>query len=178
MTMHHACYTGPCEHQMNDGSVRHFKPSGPLHVVHVRGTTRRSAREASASKRLGFNSKLEPWSAEGLAGRLFVGLKVGNTLKWTLEDVMKATYEYLTQKASLSGNSTFLAQKGWYNGTPEDSVQIVIFDESEKPLLDVWTKMILTLGAFLRERFEQESVVVEIQKGGVTQSLQGVKKDG
>ena len=33
----------------------------------------------------------------------------------------------------------------------------------------------LNLGAFLRDRFEQESVIVEIQKGGVAKSVQAVK---
>jgi hypothetical protein len=77
----------------------------------------------------------------------------------------------------MSGNSTFIAQHGWYNGVMEDSVQIVVFDDKG---LDagLWTTKMVTLGAFLRERFEQESVIVEIQKGGVAQSLQAVKEKG
>ena len=170
--MHHVIYTGESEHHLKDGRVGRFKPTGPLHVVHVR-SDRGRAREDN--KELPYNSTLESWGVEGLAARLFVGLKVGDTLKWTTEDVMKATHGYLTEHAGLSGNSTFIAQKGWYNGISEDSVQVVVFDE-DGVTIDRWTDTVLALGAFLREHFEQESVIVEIQRGGVAQSLQAVKE--
>ena len=175
--MHHTCYTGECEHHLKDGRVGRFKPDGPLHIVHVRAERKhgRGAHEASPEDELPFNSEREPWDTTGLSARLFVGLKVGKTLKWSIDDVMKATYGYLKVPDNLPGNSTFIAQKGWYRGVMEDSVQIVLFDENGLSF-DMWTTKMLTLGAFLRQRFEQESVIVEIQKGGALQSLQAVKE--
>lgn len=175
--MHHTCYTGEAEHHLSDGRVGRFTPSGPLHVVHVRGKSRRGrAGETVPENVLPFDSERDPWAADGLAARLIVGLKVGNESKWTIDDVMRTTYEFLTD-AKLPGNSSFLAQKGIYGGIFEDSVQVLVFDEAFPPTpIDAWTKVILALGAFLRQRLEQESVIVEIQRGGVAQSLQAVKK--
>lgn len=175
--MHHVIYTGEVEHHLKDGRVGRFKPDGPMHVVHVRAERERArnAREAAPEDELPFNSEREPWGTTGFSARLFVGLKVGNTLKWSIDDVMKATYGYLKVPANLPGNSTFIAQKGYYNGVQEDSVQIVLFDENSLSL-DMWTTKMLTLGAFLRQRFEQVSVIVEIQQGGELRSLQAVKE--
>ena len=85
--MHHAIYAGECEHHLKDGRVGRFKPDGPLHVVHMRG--RRGGASEAGKDDLPYDSERDEWSAEGLAGRLFVGLKVGDTLKWTIDDVMK-----------------------------------------------------------------------------------------
>jgi hypothetical protein len=94
--MRHAIYAGECEHHLKDGRVGRFKPNGPLHVVHVRAErTRGRAAEGTPENELPFDSELEPWGTGGFAARLFVGLKVGNTLKWSIDDVMKATYGYL-----------------------------------------------------------------------------------
>ena len=168
----HPFYAGEVQHHLSDGRTRRFKPVGPMHPHKVGGKRRRGAREDS----------IEDWGAAGRAARLFVGLNVGETPTYTIEQVVQATKE-LRRAEGAPPDATFIAQKGLYTEPPEkgahlieeNSVQIIIFD-TEGSELDVFGAKIVELARGLREKFDQDSVIVELQKAGISQKVMAVKR--
>jgi hypothetical protein len=168
------CYTHESEHHLSDGSVRRFTPRGPTHVIdgHRSKPARKGSREDS----------VEDWGPGGLAARIFVGLNVGEKPTYTINDVVKATKEIRLQQGALP-DATFIAQKGLYTEPAargghlitENSVQIIIFD-TEGLSLDAFGEKVVQLARGLRERFDQDSVIVELQEGGVSKKVLSVKR--
>jgi len=162
-----------------DGSAVVFRPEGPLYIVdndgglHPTGETSRSASagEARASKR-----NIERLPSGGLSARLFVGLNVGTKPTYTIEDVVKDTIKIRKKQKALP-DASFLAQRGVYTQgktlVEENSVQIIIIDTTGTPRPEFERKL-KTLGVQLRKHFHQDSVILEIQKGGVTQATYSI----
>jgi hypothetical protein len=169
MNMILACYAGEAIHPLKDGRVRRFRPKGEMLVCTPDGQV------FGAKDRK--KNPVTRYSEGGLSARLFVGLNVGESPKYTLRQVVDATIEIRKKQHQLP-DATFLAQKGVYTehgGTlvEEDSVQIIIIDIASTPEAE-FTRFMTELGEELRTRFEQESVIVEIQRKGVVQSVFGV----
>jgi hypothetical protein len=156
-------HLGEVTHRLRSGKTRRFRPTGEVYVA-------RSGKIASAEERR--DNPIEKQTGSGLAARLFVGLNVGTTATFTLEDVVDAVWTFQR------GGASFLIQKGIYQDAgggrvAEDSVQIVILDfdqRTEEKFLEDMTK----LAEHLRETFRQEVVVLEMQKKGVVTDVYSV----
>jgi hypothetical protein len=171
--MMHTCYAHEVDHHLSDDSWRRFRPRGPMHVID--GSARSKSRRAA-------EDHVENWGV-GLAARVFVGLNVGDKPRYTIQDVVQATKEIRRQQGLLP-DATFIAQKGLYTEpkekggslVEENSVQIIIFD-TEGSTMDAFSDKIVKLARGLRERFDQDSVIVELQEAGVSQNVLAVKRD-
>jgi hypothetical protein len=150
----------------SDGSQGGFRPRGQL-ILYGEDLTSNPA-ELLATK---------TWSA-----RLFVGLSVGKKATWKLEDVVTAVRAYQKSKRRPQ-DSSFLLQRGVYTHrqkkrrhvVEEDSVQIIMLRTSDRPSPQKWQEGILHLAEYLAETFQQESVIVEFQEGGVSQGTYEVR---
>jgi hypothetical protein len=168
------CYAHEVEHTFENRTVRRrFSPRGPLHVIDgSRSRSKRGAKEDS----------IEDWGPGGLAARIFVGLNVGETPTYTIEDVVKATKQIRREQGVLP-DATFIAQKGLYTEPEargghlidENSVQIIIFD-TDGSTLEAFGDKIVQLARGLRAKFDQDSVIVELQNAGVSQKVMAVKR--
>lgn len=120
------------------------------------------------------------WSEEEpmLAARIFVGLKVGDVDKWTVDDVVKTVKRVRTAQVG-APDASFVSQKGLYTHeksgevVEEDSVQVVILNTAGTPHKE-FVEQIVSLAEMLALELDQESVIVEIQKGGVHVRTLGV----
>ena len=80
-------------------------------------------------------------------------------------------------------DATFIAQKGLYTEPQErggrlideNSVQIIIFD-TDGSTLEAFGDKIVQLARGLRAKFDQDSVIVELQNAGVSQKVLSVKR--
>src|ERR1019366_1106407 len=95
------------EHHLSGGTVRRFRPRGPSHLI-------RGSEAAPSKRRRGAREdSVEDWGPGGLAARVFVGLNVGETPTYTVEDVVKAT-KAIRREQGVLPDATFIAQKGLY----------------------------------------------------------------
>jgi hypothetical protein len=152
---------GPVVHQHKDGRRGQWKPTGPIVVVMVDAPAR-SSKRAREDKRDDFGTNI--------SARLFVGLNVGQTPTYKVEDVVRATRDYRKSHHE-TVDSSFIAQSGLYTDqksgeiVDENSVQVVIFDVSDTPEA-VFEHQAEELAQFLRKKFEQQTVLVELQNHG------------
>jgi hypothetical protein len=140
------------------GKGWHFRPA-PGAVVERVGT-----RDAS-------EEDVEVMSGSGLAARLFVGLNVGAEQKWTEQNVIDVIARVRREQGA-SPNATILFQRGIYedrnrNIVSEPSLQIIIFAMAEKG--PEFTGDMIKLAETLVKELEQEAVILEIQKRGVSE---------
>lgn len=114
------------------------------------------------------------------AARIFVGFNVGDEKVWSLEDVVEIVREIRTEQVGNPG-STFLLQKGIYAhqaGGPvveEDGAQVIILnlpDYDTEPAQ--FRKQIVKLAEDMARQLRQEEVIVEFQKGGLSERTMGV----
>ena len=180
-----ACYTGPVVHNLKNGRVRRFTPKGELLVCMTDGTVQGPADRAKASAA---GEDVQSYGQGGYSARVLIGLNVGDTPKYTIQQIVNATKEIRQKQYTVKHgkkeherpDSSFLAQKGLYTDSQsgkvidEDSVQIVIIDLSGASK-EIFTKQMTDLGEKLRKRFEQQSVIVEIQHRGIVQQVFGVE---
>jgi len=164
------CYCGEATHHLKNGSARRFRPKGEMLVCtpdgQVLGTEERA------------RNPIEKLGQGGLSARLFVGLSVGQVPRYTIRQVVDATIEIRKSQKQLP-DSTFLAQKGVYTESKsgqlveENSVQIIIIDVAGTPE-PKFIEYMEQLAEGLRKRFEQESVILEVQKRGVVQAVYSI----
>jgi len=117
-------------------------------------------------------------SQEAIAARIFVGFNVGGTPCWTIENLIDLVMRMrLLQGANPS--ATLLAQKGIYQHTTgsrqvviEDGAQVIIFMGGTS--LAAFTDEMIALATEIASVLQQELVIVEIQRNGVTQETIGV----
>lgn len=142
-----------------------FKPNGAISWY----TTERDLTENP----LRWEGGSETWT-----GRVIVGFARLNKPDVTLKDLIRVTRrmrEHQTQDPS----ATFLLQKGIYrhkeSGTvvEEDGAQVVIIDTHDTPPKKFEDQIVELAEAIARE-LEQEEVIVEIQKNGISQRVVGV----
>jgi|SRR5579883_254233 len=162
---------GEARHTLRPGHWKHFRPLGETKRITEEGVlapmhgpgARRGARDV---ERIG---------PGGLSARVFVGLNVGETPTYTIDDVVKATVQIRKQQGAMP-DASFLAQRGVYTQSKdgkvitESSVQIIIID-FEGRSKESFAKDVNALASGLREHFHQESVIVEVQERGIVQDV-------
>lgn len=130
-----------------------FIPNGKLHWV--------GDRTNPVGQHLGRNS---------ISARMFVGFNVGGHPKYHLKDLVPIIVR-VREKQTGDPSASFVAQTGVYKHhdgpvVTEKSAQVLIFSgETEKKL----TREMVELAETVAKKLHQESVIVEIQRGGVTQ---------
>ena len=168
-------HTGPfrCKH----GS---FEPRGKLYIVDDRGGKHATpeAREASAQAAVARVST--DVTGQGLSARLFVGLYVRGQPVWHVQEVIDEVVKYRTSMME-SADSSFLLQRGVFTedgrAQAEDSVQVVLIDLADTPAPE-WERQMKGLAEDLRDKLKQQSVILEIQKKGIQQSVWWVHEPG
>jgi hypothetical protein len=192
-------YMGEVIHKMSDGRTMHWRPmpGAPMRVATI-GGGKMELREdivVPGGKRIGkFKSKgavriaredpaeeaFRPMQRTrietekpGLAAKLYVGLNVGADTVWSDKDVEEAVLTVRKEQGEDPGASILL-QLGIYEqeGVPveEPSVAVGIIDMHHTPK-DVWERQMQELAAALRERFSQDSILVEMQENGRTTQI-------
>jgi len=152
-------YAGEATHTVGKRK-RRFKPNGKMIV----------AGEASSTA----GEDVSRLSGGGYSARLFVGLNVGQTQKWSVEDVTRIVYE--TRKAQgRSADASILLQQGIYEDfsgkrVVEPSVQVIIIDLAGATKQTFVADM-KDLAERLRVALEQEVIILEIQKKGVVSDV-------
>jgi hypothetical protein len=157
------CYMGEVTHHLKGGRVRTFSPDGPTFVV-----TQGVLTKLNPIARLGQG---------GLSARIFVGLKVGTRVKWKVADVVKIVWE-VREKQKQSPDASILAQSGIYKDHKgrrivEPSVQIIIMDFAGSSK-ETFLKEMEALAESLREKLQQETVILEIQNRGIIEDVYSV----
>jgi len=163
-------YLGEAVHVLNRGRYR-FKPTGEVMFYQASGG---AAHAAEGIK----SNPVKRFGGGGLAARLFIGLNVGDTPTYSVDDIVDAVGKLF------KGSVSFVAQKGIYVDennykTFEDSVQIIIIDSGSGEA--AFKKAMVELGEELAARFQQKEIVLELQKKGIVDSVYGVtpkKKKG
>jgi len=110
----------------------------------------------------------------GYSACIFVGLKVGRTVKWTVDDVVRIVWE-VREAQHQAPDATILAQKGIYRDVKgrrivEPSVQVILIDFSDASK-EAFTKEMEALAEALRKELKQETVILEIQNRGVIEDV-------
>lgn len=167
----HNVHLGEVVHHLKSGRVRRFKPQGEVYGVTKRGRIAKASELSEASE------KVESLPVGGLAARIFIGLNVGEETKYTIQDVMRSTLK-LRRSQGKRADGSFLAQMGIYQDTKgrvieEPSVQVVLLD-LEGTREKEWVREMLALGKYLRRKFHQETVIVEIQERGIAKAVYSV----
>ena len=159
-------YLGEVTHKLKSGT-RRFRPTGEVRMLAPDGRPQ--------------NNPVERLGSGGYSARIFVGLKVGQETKWTIDDVISVTYDELKRQAKggpVEGASV-LAQHGIYEDfvtkerVVEPSVQVIVIDLSGKDK-DAFTRDMEALAEALRKKLEQQTVILEIQKRGVVEDVYSV----
>lgn len=145
------------------GKTIRFRPKGKV-VCHDDPTTA----EEAVRKRYG---------AGGFSASFLVGLNVGEEAKYTVDDVVQTIIEIRKQQGA-GPDASVLSQRGIYEDKKsrtivEDSVRIIIIDLAGLPKNE-FVEQMLKLAEHLLEKFEQESVIVEIQRRGVVVDVYGI----
>lgn len=119
------------------------------------------------------------WSSNEmiLAARIFVGFNVGPEPVYTLEDLVEIVKNARWAQTG-DPSSTFIAQRGVYRHeggevVEEDGAQVIILNTTDMPYKE-FVDQIVMLAEAIAERMRQEEVIVEIQRGGITQQVLGV----
>lgn len=138
-------------------TTKRFRPQGPLQLEAGEDTVR-----------LG---------GGGYSARIFVGLNVGDQQRYTVDDVVKLVVE-TRQKQDASADASILSQKGIYESRAgqvivEPSAQIIIIDlvgKKKKEFVDEMTEV----AEVLKDKLQQEVVLVEVQKSGVVKDVYSI----
>lgn len=113
----------------------------------------------------------------GYSARIFVGLNVGQTQKYKVDDVVKIVWR-TRKKQKKSADASILAQRGIYEDfkgkrVVEQSVQVILIDTAGTPKTEFVREM-TELAEALRKSMKQETVILEIQRRGVSQDVYSV----
>lgn len=127
-----------------------------------------------------FKKNPELWTSDDpmLASRIFVGFNVGGAPAWTVDDLIDVVSK-LRKAQGHDPDASFLVQKGVYTSkqsgetVTEDSAQVIILNTSGEPRAE-FEKEMIQLAEDVAKTMKQEEVIVEIQKGGITQKTFGV----
>lgn len=159
---------GETIHRVKSGTKR-FRPVGQVYEVDKSGSL------VPIGPR---NNPIERLGGGGLSARIFLGLSVGDKPTYSIDDVVKGFVE-IRKSQGASPDASILLQRGVYTQSAdgkvvtENSVQILILD-FEGRSKRAFTEEVNSIGVRLRERFKQESVIVEIQERGVVQDVYSI----
>ena len=147
---------GPASFPSPDGGVT-FRPRGEMFKV---GDFARDNPSVYSPKHV-------------LAARLFVGFNVGGEATYDIDDLIEVVGR-VRQDQGRAPDASFLAQRGVYSHAvdgsvvTEDSAQIIIIDMLQQKLR-AFTAEMIDLADQICLEMSQETVIVEIQKDGITQ---------
>lgn len=117
------------------------------------------------------------------AARLFVGFSVESVPTYDMDDLIKIVKSVRKRQIG-APDSSFVYQKGVFTHghgleVTEDAAQVVILNlpPHNRPRPEFESHMI-ELAETIREVMEQETVIVEIQKGGVVLTTYGIDAQG
>jgi hypothetical protein len=121
------------------------------------------------------------WSStDTLSARLVVGFNVGEHDAWSMDDLIPIVEEVRRRQVG-DPSSTFLYQKGVYQHRDgsgrtvhEDGAQVIIIDPSGIDR-ELFEEQMVELAEIIAARLAQETVIVDIQKNGISQLTIGVK---
>jgi hypothetical protein len=120
----------------------------------------------------------ENWSSKDtLAARLFVGFSVNDEPTYTLDDLVELVGT-LRREAG-KPNASFMTQRGIYQHhdsrhiVQEDGAQVIIIDTWSTPVDDFREEMV-KLAEIIAEQMQQEEVIVELQRNGISLEVIGV----
>lgn len=127
-----------------------------------------------------FEQNPRRWESEGdtYAARIFVGFNVGGEPRWDLDDLV-ALVRREREAQGHPPDASFVAQKGIYQSRrtgdviEEDGAQVILIDMqglSQKHFQSDMEKLAEAIAAEL----EQEEVVLEIQKNGISVGTYGI----
>jgi hypothetical protein len=159
--------TYPCDMRRFRHRKVRFNPSGDVYSFgdHARHRMR--------------ENKAERQDVIPLTARLFVGLSVGEKSTYTVDDVARITKRVRTEQGELP-DASFLIQRGIYTDNEnrvidEDSVQVIIFSFSGDA--EEFEKQMVELAEVLIDELQQETIYVEMQRGGIPYSVFKVTQD-
>ena len=111
------------------------------------------------------------------AGRIIVGFNVGGEPKYGMEDLIRIV-KRVRQEQVGNPSSTFIAQTGicqHHSGdvVTEQGAQVIIIDTMSTKR-KAFTRQMVELAETIARELEQEEVIVEIQKNGISEVTIGV----
>lgn len=148
------------------GEIGYFVPNGRVAIA-----GRKPAAALSPNRTL--------WEADEpmYAARLFVGFNVGGETQWTMDDAVRIVRRVRGDQVH-DPSSSFLYQRGLYTHVErggereivdEPGAQIIILNLPDFGVSPrEFERQMVELGEALAEDLEQEAVIVEIQKAGMT----------
>lgn len=114
------------------------------------------------------------------SANLFVGFSVGNKPTWTMNDLVKLV-KRVRKKQVKHPDSSFVYQRGVYthesDGTvvTEDAAQVILLNVAPmKRKIGVFRSQVIRLAEIICEEMQQETVIVRIDKNGITDETIGV----
>jgi hypothetical protein len=143
----------------------HFRPKGKIQLVGNDQSFHKNPREWESTDPM-------------LAARIFVGFNVGQEPRWTINDLIPIV-ESIRQAQGHPPDASFLVQKGIYTShvdgsiVHEDGAQIVILNLTGETL-HVFAEEMTALAEMIATDLEQETVIVQIQSGGIDKMTFGV----
>ena len=149
-----------------------WTPKGPIIVIFAPSNASRSSRGAK-------EDRVSDWGNGGVTARLFVGLNVGQKPMYKVDDVVTETRDFRLARKQ-PADASFIAQKGVYTDragdlVTENSVQIIVFASPDTSLPDFREQM-TELAKHLRRKFDQDSIIVELQDRGIVQNVFAVER--
>lgn len=119
-------------------------------------------------------------STETLAARIIVGFNVGSVPTWSMDHLIPIVERERAEQVG-DPSSTFIAQRGIYQHrdgkqiVTEDGAQVIIIDTRSTDAQEFEDQMV-HLGEVICSELKQETVVVEIQRNGVTVKTMGIRE--
>lgn len=148
------------------GNAGVFRPKGPMKVI---------GSKQALENPMGWEST-EPM----LAARIITGFKIGNKVVWKLKDLIELVRRVRMEQAGDPGAS-FVLQKGMYRHEDtgetivEPGAQVIILNLQRVPY-ETWKRQMKELADTIAIEFEQELVILEIQRDGMTVTTMGFHK--
>jgi hypothetical protein len=113
-----------------------------------------------------------------LAARIFVGFNVGQKTVWDLDDLV-AIVRRVREAQGHHPDASFLAQRGLYTSAVDGKVveepgaQVILLDLDSSTQKHFQGEMV-SLAEVIATEFEQEAVILELQRGGLTLRTFGI----
>jgi hypothetical protein len=152
------------------GDAGWFRPNGGIYVNGAAALT----------------PNVELWSVDEplYSARIILGFNVLGEPRWELDDVVRIVRRERKQQTD-DPSSTFLLQRGLYTHTERESGERLIVDEEGVQVIIINTpdmgtgagefqKQMKDLSETLATDLEQEAVILEIQRGGLTVKTLGI----
>jgi len=173
-------HLGETVHRLSDGRVKRFRPHGPTYIIDNKGGLHKGGEAVLAPRKNPIVERVGgTGEGTGFSARIFIGLNVGDTPTYTIDDIVKSVVAIRDRQGALP-DASFLAQRGVYTQAgktvQENSVQIIILDLVGMTKT-VFTAQVMELAKEMREDFKQESVIVEIQERGIVQDVFSIRAE-